>query len=292
MVGAQAQDLLAELLAHAHARLVHRNVVDHRVGSREVDELEDAGREAARFGDHLGVQLAVGRHHDRLARLHVAHQLEAQQVERDRLGGHRVLLTLRRLAFAEHQRADAVRVAEGNQAKAQHQRDDGVAALAATVHGPNGRERRSRRQGAALGQLVGHHVHQHFGIGFGVHMPAVLLEHLSAQGLGVDQVAVVGQRDAPGRTGVEGLRFVRAGRTSRRVAAVADAHAAGEFLNAARGEHVADEPGALVQTEARTVDRGDAGGVLPAVLKDGEPVVQPGRDVTAADDADDSAHSR
>src|SRR5690606_30485715 len=35
VVRAQAQDLLAQLDAHAHARLVHRDVVDHRVRARE-----------------------------------------------------------------------------------------------------------------------------------------------------------------------------------------------------------------------------------------------------------------
>ena len=39
-----AQDLLGQLVAHAHAGLVHGDVVDDRVGPREIDVLEDAGR--------------------------------------------------------------------------------------------------------------------------------------------------------------------------------------------------------------------------------------------------------
>src|SRR5690606_14476507 len=42
VVRPQAQDLLAQLLAHAHARLVDRDLVDHRVRTRQVDVFEDA----------------------------------------------------------------------------------------------------------------------------------------------------------------------------------------------------------------------------------------------------------
>ncbi len=81
MVRPQPQDLLAEGLAHAHPRLVHRDVVEHRIGTGEIDEFEDAGRMLARLGALPGVQLAFGGHHDALARAHVAQPLEAQQVQ-------------------------------------------------------------------------------------------------------------------------------------------------------------------------------------------------------------------
>jgi hypothetical protein len=63
----------------------------------------------------------------RLARRDVAHDLEAEHVERDALGGEHVLECPSACAPAEHQRADAVRVAEAEHAVADHHRDDGIA---------------------------------------------------------------------------------------------------------------------------------------------------------------------
>jgi hypothetical protein len=73
VVRAQAQDLLAQLHAHAHARLVHRDVVHHRVRAREVHVLEDAGRVLGRLGGLLREQLAARGDHHRFARRDVAH---------------------------------------------------------------------------------------------------------------------------------------------------------------------------------------------------------------------------
>ena len=68
------------------------------------------------------MQPAVLVDEDRLARRHVAHQREAEHVERDALGGEHVLDAARGLALAEHERADAVRVAEADDAVADDHR--------------------------------------------------------------------------------------------------------------------------------------------------------------------------
>src|SRR5690606_35694955 len=47
---------------------------------------------------------------------------------------------------------------------------------------------------------------------------------------------------------------------------------------------------ALVHAQPRAVARGDAGGVLPAVLQHRQAVVQRGRDFSGSDDADNAAH--
>src|SRR3546814_5542028 len=57
----------------------------------------------------------------------------AEDVERDRFRRHRVLGAAFDFAPAQHQRADAVRVAERHQAQAKHGRDHGVAATRAAV---------------------------------------------------------------------------------------------------------------------------------------------------------------
>ena len=60
----------------------------------------------------LRVQPAVLVDEHRLARRHVAHELEAEHVERDASEASMYSAPLRRLALAEHQRPDAVRIAE------------------------------------------------------------------------------------------------------------------------------------------------------------------------------------
>ncbi len=139
-------------------------------------------------------------------------------------------------------------------------------------------------------QLVGQDVEQDFRIRIGVDVAAVVLVHLAAQRLGVDEVAVVAERDAVGRVDVEGLGLGRALRSCRRITAVADADAAAQLEHVRGAEYVAHQPRALVQAQALAVDRGDAGGVLAAVLQHGERVVQRGRDFGFSDDADDAAH--
>src|SRR3546814_2807774 len=57
-------------------------------------------------------------------------------------------------------------------------------------------ERGLRAQHLLPVELVREHVEQHFRIRLGVDVAPILLEHLAAQRIGVDQVAVVRQRDA------------------------------------------------------------------------------------------------
>ena len=80
-----AADLVRELLAHVEARLVHRRAVDHRVGPREIDVLEDARREHRVVGAQARVELPGLVDEDGLARRDVAQHRKAQRLQRDRL---------------------------------------------------------------------------------------------------------------------------------------------------------------------------------------------------------------
>ena len=140
------------------------------------------GFSARVLGALLRVHAAVEVDEDRLAGRHVAHQLVAGALERDRLAGHHHLGATRRpVRFAEAQRPDAERVAEGQQAVAGDQRDHRVRALQALVHratalkiasGVSGRSR------AASSSSCASDVDQHLGVALGVDVAAVDVEQL------------------------------------------------------------------------------------------------------------------
>ena len=165
------------------ARLVDRDAVDHRVRAREVDELEDARIQRRVRRALPAVEVAVLVDEDRLARRHVAHQAEAERVERDALGGDQVLDAAARFRCGRS-RAGGCRT------------DRGTRAGRSRRSSPPPRTRRGTRRctpataakmvvgielvaGRRVLQLVREHVEQHFRIGVGVDVPPVLPEHLA-----------------------------------------------------------------------------------------------------------------
>ena len=118
---------------------------------------------------------------------------------------------LRRLALAEHQRADAVRIAErragrGRRSWRRPRSRRGSARCTRGDRREDVRRRRARARADAL-QLVREHVEQHFGVGAGVDVaPVVADQHFRELG-GVGQVAVVREADAVRRVDVERLRL-------------------------------------------------------------------------------------
>ena len=224
MIGVLAQDPRGELLAHAHAGAIHRDVVDDRVGSREVDVFEDAGRVAHGCDALLGMQPALLVDEHRFARGDVAHQLERQHIERDALGGQHVFGAARRAPLAEHQRPDAVRIAKAQDPVTDDHGHDCVTATAPAIHCARSSEDVGRRhaRGAHALQFRGKHVQQHLGIGLAVQVTPILTDqHLGELG-GIGQVAVVREADAVGRVHVERLRLGSAVTAGGRVAHVAD----------------------------------------------------------------------
>ena len=183
-----------------------------------------------------------------------------------------------------------MRIAERDQAKAEHRADDRIAALGAAVDALHRLERGFRGQRFVRVELVREHVEQHFRVRLGVDVAAILLEHLAPQRVGVDQVAVVRERDAERRVDVERLGLVGAFGAGGRIAAMGDADPALQQRHRVLVEHVAHQSVALVHAQLAAVGGGDAGGVLAAVLEHGQPVVELCRDFSGSDDSDDAAH--
>jgi len=244
-----AQDLVGQFLTHAQACLVYRNAVDDRIRTRQVDVLEDARGEFRRYGALTGVQLAVFGDVHRFARREVADQGEAQHVEGHAFGRDHVLDAFVGMTLAEHDRADAVRVAEADDAVAGNHRHDGITADAAVMHVDHGGEHVffGGLQLAALGQLVGKHVEQHFRIGAGVDVAQVRLVNLFGQLLNVGQVTVVRQGDAIRRVDVKRLSLSRGRATSSRVTHMANAHVSDQALHVTLMKHVTYQPIILAQ---------------------------------------------
>ncbi len=88
----------------------------------------ESGRAKYTYSKMHGVVIGLCRHtvgcaarhswidEHRLAGLDIAQQLEAERVQRHALRGDHVLVALGRFAHAEHKRADAVRIAEAEDA--------------------------------------------------------------------------------------------------------------------------------------------------------------------------------
>ncbi|MCY1389796.1 hypothetical protein D9M71_46000 [compost metagenome] len=249
MIGTLALDLLGQLLAHAQTRLVDGDAIHDGVRARQVDVLEDAGGVLRVSRALAGVELAVLGDVHRFARSQVTDQGEAEHVEGDAFGGNHVFHAFVGVALAEDDRADRVGIAEADDAVAGDHRHHGITALAAFVHTGNGGEHifLGGLQLAAVGQLVGEYVEQHFRVGVGVHVAQIGFVDFLGQLLDVGQVAVVRQGDAVGRVDVERLGLGGTGRTRGGIAHMADAHAADQALHVALLEDVADQAIVLAQ---------------------------------------------
>ena len=198
-----------------------------------------------------------------------------------------------RLANAEHERPDAVRIAERDDAVADDHRDDGVAARAALVERLDGVEDLLRLEPVArvLAELVREHVEQHFGVGIRVEVAVILLLDEAFELVGVDEVAVVRETDAVRRVHVERLRLGNRRAAGRRITDVPEADVTAELEHVPLLEHVADEAVALADAQASRVVRHDARGVLASVLQHRERIVDRLIHGLMTDDSDESTHS-
>jgi hypothetical protein len=292
VVGPLAQDLACQRLSHAQTGLVHRDVVQQRVRPGEIDELENAGRQFLTVRAAVRMQLSVHRDEHRLAGAEVALKLESEHVESHAFRRQRVFAAPLRLAVAEYHRPDSVRVPEPEQTMAADQRDGRIGAPTALVNAVDRREYVGRAQPVhvLVLQFVGKHVEQHFRVRFGVQVTPVAVEQLLRELIAVDQIAVVAKGDPVGRVDVERLRFGGIVHAGRRITHVADADAPGQAGHVSRFEDIPDQAIALVKLDLVAVERGDARGVLAAVLQHGQRVVHQRCSRALADDSHDSAH--
>ncbi len=173
--------LPGELRAHAHARLVQQLAAHSRVRPGEVDVLQQAERAPLRLdgtprGDAGGVQP-----HD-LARLDLAQELGADLVQRARFRGDDVAAAV---DPSDAERPDAVWVADAEDRVPREHRER-VRAVRTAHHL---REALFPR-GAGGG---GDQLRQHLGVSGRLERDALRLE-VGAEDVGVDHVAVVGER--------------------------------------------------------------------------------------------------
>ena len=128
------------------------------------------------------------------------------------------------------------------------------------------------------------------GVGGAGELVALVFE-VVAQELGVDDVAVVAQRErAVGAVDADGLGVLLAAGAGGGVAGVADGDVAGEVAEVVLLEDLRDEAHAAVHVDAEAVGGGDAGALLAAVLEGVEAVEGDAGDVFVRRvDAEDAA---
>ena len=269
---------VGQVFAHAEACLVHRNAVDHRIGTRKINILENARIQFRLLCALLVVEVALEIDEYRFTRRNVAQELEAQRIQRHAFGRDQVFHALVGLVAAHHQRTDAVHVAECQQAVARNHRHHGIRAATTAMHGGD-----SGKDGLGIETEVGgvglqfmrQHVEQHFRIGVGIHMAHVLEEQFFLQLRGVGEIAVMAQHQPEWRVHVERLRLIVIdGGAGGRIAHMRDASVAGQRAHVARAEHVVREAVTLVQMERTAIQRGNARRILPAMLQHLQPVIQ------------------
>ena len=210
----------------------HVAAVELGVGPGEVDELEQAQVPVHRLGRH-GADAAgtVGPDGHDLARLQLAHELGAHDVERRRLRRQHPAA----VEAPEAQGTEAVRVAGPDDLAVvqQHQR---VRTLERGQHGGEGIDQVRPGRRHVLGQQLGHQVGVAGG-GAGQHAGGV------GQGLGVGEVAVVAEGElVVADVAVDGLGVAPVRRAGRAVAAVTDGVGAGQRAPAC-GRRTRSAPG-------------------------------------------------
>ena len=101
----------------------------------------------------------------------------------------------------------------------------------------------------------------------------------------------MGEHDAERGVHVEGLGLLVGARAPLGgIAHVADARAAGQVAHVAGAEDVPHETHGLVHVKLQAVERGDARGVLAAMLKQQQSVIEPLVDRFVGDESDNAAH--
>ena len=225
---------------------------------------------------------AVFSDHDQFAGQNVAHELGAQQVEGAGFAGEDDGVGTVGIFDAAHgERAEAARIAGGEDAVARHH-DDGEGAFDLRERVGDGIDQRA-------GVGVGDELDDDFGVGCGLEVSAVALEP-RAQIAEVDQVAVVRDGDeALGGVDADGLGVEQRRVAGGGVAGVADGHVAGKLGEHIVGEDFRDQAHALDVGEMLAVGGGDAGRFLAAMLQGVEAEIGFARGVGMAVDGDDAA---
>ena len=248
-------------MAHADAGLLELAVLEDGVGAREVDELEHAHRVLVRGLKRCAVHTVLV-HHDHLAGLNLAHERRVHRVERARLRRHHVRRLAGQRYEADAQRPEAVWIAQRDELVG---RDD-----AARVRADDAREGAPHDLLPCPAMRVLDEPRHHLGVQPGLEGRALLLE-LDAQGLRVQQVAVVGDGAGTELRVMERkrVRVLGARRAGGRVPSVAegDHRALTHLLHGGRVEHLRDQAHAAMHAHRMAVRNRDARRFLTAMLQ-------------------------
>ena len=215
---------------------------------------------------------------DDLSVLDIADVFRADRVERAGLRRQDVMA----IEFAEHQRADAERVAGADELLGR-QRDERIGAFELADGVDEAVEE-------AVALAAGNEMQDDLGVGRRLAECAVA-DELAAKCEAVRQVAVMGDGEAAGlEFGEERLDVAENGLSGRRITVVADGGGAGQaFDDAGIGEVIADKTQTFLGVEALAVVGDDAGGFLAAMLEGVEAECGDRRGVRVSEDAEDTA---
>ena len=246
-----------EEAARPDARLVDAAAVNDGIGTREINELEDAHAVMARAGHLIGMNpLFVD--DDDFARLNIAHERRADGIQRAALRRkHHIVAD-----SAHAQRTEAMRVAAGNQLRRTHD-DERIRALD-DLHGVQNR----LFNRTALQALLRDDVGNHLGIRRAVENRAVFLQ-LFAKLRRIGQISVVCQcHRAFLMVNQQRLGIGTAVHPRCTVAAVTDRHRSlVDFAQRVAREHLRHQSVVLVRLHHAIIVDDNAAALLTAVLQ-------------------------
>ena len=251
--------------------------VELGVGPREVNELEDAQCGLVRLGGHDAFDAVVGEDHD-LARLDVTDERGADDVECAGFRGEDGMP----VEVAEHERANAVGIAEADQLLlVHHDRGEGADDAA------DGLFDAIDERAVVLADECG----DDLGVGGRLELESTRFELVTQLGR-IREVAVVRERQRSTLTVADDRLGVLPARRARRgVARVADGGDALERLERGLVEDLRDEAELTDRLDVAAVGDGDARALLPAMLQGVEREVREARDVAVRRaDTEDAAH--
>ena len=134
MIGPLANNLTRQLFTHAQPRLVHGELVDDRIGTCKIDELEYAGRITGVATVLMAVHRAVVIEKYDFAGSNVPYLAELQHVQCHAFRRYHVFRAGLGLPLTHDERADTVRVPERDDAVTDNHGDDRISAAASSVH--------------------------------------------------------------------------------------------------------------------------------------------------------------
>ncbi len=211
------------------------------------------------------------------ARFHFADEFGVHEIEGARFRSEDVSA----IELAERERAEAKRIAHAHDFAFAHD-DEAEGAFQPAQHA---------ERTAPILERLREQMRDDLAVGCGLENGTFALQ-LVAQDGGVDQIAIVRDRDLPAEAiDHERLRILQNARASRRITRVPDRARSFQALQFLRAENLRDEPHVAVQKKGRAaaVRSHDPGALLPAMLQREEAVIGQDSGVRVAEDRENAA---